>query len=307
MTSPSVRRALAAALVCTACGDGAGSPVGPDQPADDPVAPPANLAGMLVFIVPGGYLTAMDLVSGATARLGPIGYFHHVSPDGRRLVYNTRDQTPAIVIHDMDRRTGTLIDMPGRNVAPRWSPDGARILFWSSRTGVSQLWIMDADGGNERQLTHTPDGENLEGDWSPDGTTIAFRRCVGTGPGACSIWLIDATGSNLRQLTHAERHDQAPRWSPDGRRIALVRLTGFGAASNWDVWVMDADGRNMVRVTDHPHDEWAATWTPDGSRLAFFRFDHVADRSSILTVRPDGSELTLLVNGPEQPVYGPPR
>lgn len=295
-------RVSLAAVVCLACGSG-----GPSEPNGGPAQLPSSLAGMMVFIMPGGYLTALDLASGSTVRLGPIGYNHHVSPDGRRLVYNTRDPVPAIAVLDLAQRRDTKLAMPGTNVAPRWSPDGTKILFWSGRTGLAQLWVMDATGANARQLTATPDGENLEGDWSPDGSTIAFRRCAGTGPGSCNIWLIDEDGSNLRQLMHAERHDQLPRWSPDGNRIALVRLTGMGTDANWDIWVMDADGGNRVRVTDHPDDEWAASWSPDGARLAFFRYDNVADRSTIFTVRPDGTDQAMVLNGPEQPIYGPLR
>jgi Tol biopolymer transport system component len=311
MSAPRMSHIASAVLLCLACnGTGAGDPAGPSgptQPPAEPIPVPTSLAGMMAVIMPGGDLAALDLANGSTVRLGPSGYFQHVSPDGRKLIYTTRGQVPALAIWDLATRRGTAFDMPGRNVAPRWSHDGANILFWSDRTGRAQLWIMDADGGNQRQLTATADGENLEGDWAPDGATIAFRRCLGSGPGSCNIWLVDADGTNMRQLTVAERHDQNPRWSPDGRRIAFVRFTGFGDAASWDIWVMDADGSNMLRVTAHRDDDWAAVWSPDGERLAFFRHDNADQRSAIYSVRPDGTQLELLLSGPEQPVYGPAR
>src|SRR5207237_8894268 len=60
---------------------------------------------------------------------------------------------------------------------PRWSPDGKSVLFESSRSGTSQLWIVDATGGDARQLTSISTGANT-GIWSRDGTRIAFVSAV---------------------------------------------------------------------------------------------------------------------------------
>jgi Tol biopolymer transport system component len=313
MTTSATRLALVLAAACAACNSPSASeppPPAPPPPPADTTRPPADtlprtFVGRMVFIAPGGWLTAMDTENGATARLGIRGYFHHISPDGRFLVYTTPDETIALL--DLATRAHTVLQAARRSIAPRWSPDGSRILFWSNRTGRPQLWIMNADGSAATRITDNAGGENLEGDWSPDGSRIAFRRCEGSGPGACNIWLINADGTQMRPLSTAERQDQNPRWSPDGTRIALVRLTGPAGATNWDIWMMAADGTGLTRLTSHPDDEWAPAWTPDGRRIAFFRYNNTAQVSDIFTVTPDGSELTHLLTGPEQPVYGPAR
>jgi dipeptidyl aminopeptidase/acylaminoacyl peptidase len=71
---------------------------------------------------------------------------------------------------------------PGNDLFPAWSPEGSKLVFLSTRTGVSQVWVMDADGGNPQQLTTDPAPKDQVPDWSPDGTRIAYQS-FGTGGG----------------------------------------------------------------------------------------------------------------------------
>ncbi|HJN17873.1 MAG TPA: hypothetical protein QGH10_20400, partial [Armatimonadota bacterium] len=90
-----------------------------------------------------------------------------------------------------------LTDSMGGNFLPAWSPDGKRIAFMSTRTGVPEIWIMDADGTGQRQITLG--GGTFLPAWSPDGRQIA---CTSHG----QIWLIDADGGSPRQLTSEGRN-----------------------------------------------------------------------------------------------------
>src|SRR5204862_4766273 len=70
-----------------------------------------------------------------------------------------------------------LTDPKGKkDTNPRWSPDGERILFESTRSGTSQLWVVTADG-EAKQLTNISTGAS-NGIWSPDGTHVAFVSAV---------------------------------------------------------------------------------------------------------------------------------
>jgi TolB protein len=85
------------------------------------------------------------------------------------------------------------------NLNPSWSPDGRQLVFESERhAGTSCLYIIDADGNNERRLTWTK-GSDTQPSWSPDGERILFS---GTGSGVDEVYMIDRDGSGLTRLTH---------------------------------------------------------------------------------------------------------
>ena len=89
----------------------------------------------------------------------------------------------------------------------------------SRQEGVAfpQIWTMDFDGGNPRQLT-VGMGSKDHPAWSPDGTRNAFEWDAG-------IYTMDATGGDLREITppNTENDDDSPAWSPDGTLIAFRR------------------------------------------------------------------------------------
>ena len=113
---------------------------------------------------------------------------------------------------------------PGRNTfqsgvaGPRWSPDGRRIAFITSRDGMySEVSVMNADGTGVLNLTDdpAPDGEPA---WSPDGRRIAF---VSRRDGNPEIYVMNADGSGQTNLTLNPTSEHLPVWSPDGLEIAF--------------------------------------------------------------------------------------
>src|SRR5262249_43839218 len=86
-----------------------------------------------------------------------------ISPDAKQVVYvvgavdmekNTVPSSLWVASTDGKGKPRQLTNAPGKNDGhPRWSPDGKRILFASNRSGANQLWIIDLDGGEARQLT----------------------------------------------------------------------------------------------------------------------------------------------------------
>ena len=144
----------------------------------------------------------------------------------------------------------------------------ARIAFMSDRKGRSEIYVMDADGGNPKNLTNNNRFDE-DPSWSPDGKRIVFVAFMG---GNIDIYVMNADGDNQRRLTHHDdvdynpswspmgdnqqrltenrKNDWNPSWSPDGKRIAFSS-DRKGDIVNFEIYVMDADGGNQQRLTEN--------------------------------------------------------
>lgn len=174
-----------------------------------------------------------------------------------------------------------------RDGAPAWSPDSRRIAFYSEVGGKpADLFVIDADGGNVRQLTKTPEAEGYPA-WSPNGQQIAFESH--TANGNFDIYVMNADGSNVRRLTLDPKRDVGPAWSPTGLKIAFM---SDRAGTEFNLYWMNADGSGVEQLTSGETD-WFPQFSPDGRRIAFHRWNdvHVMDlegrRPTRLTVDPD--------------------
>jgi Tol biopolymer transport system component len=153
----------------------------------------------------------------------------HWSPDGTKIVYrdSTRgiNQNDEIYVMQADGSEKTnLTNDPADDWGPAWSPDGAQIAFSSTRANGSlpQLFVMDANGNNVRQLTER-EGEYPS--WSPDGSQIVFMSQEPAGGSNYEIYVMNSDGSGLVRLTNSPGSDGWPVWSPDGAKIAFTPLT----------------------------------------------------------------------------------
>jgi len=216
-----------------------------------------------------GDIYIRDFAGSAPIRLtthAGADYLARWSPDGTLIAFARSEPTAGTDVWVMDPtglNPSNLTNGVGFYNAPfDWSPDGRRILFVSSRSGNLDVWVMNADGSGQQQITNTPEDET-EASWSPDGATIAVERDAGL---SSDTWLMDADGSNLRNITNREKKDGAPSWSPDGTMIAYA--SSFGPGTN--IWVMDADGSNPRNLTNAVSGyNWDPAWSPDGSVIAF--------------------------------------
>jgi TolB protein len=135
-----------------------------------------------------------------------------------------------------------------------------KILVPSKRSGNFEIYLMNADGGDAKNLTNSK-SFNVFPTWSPDGKTIAFCRYdEGQLP---SIWTMEADGKNVKQLT--KEHDRGPAWSPDGKKIAFCRHVD----GNPEIFVMDADGSNQTNLTKNAAFDADPAWSPDSKQIAF--------------------------------------
>jgi Tol biopolymer transport system component len=103
-----------------------------------------------------------------------------------------------------------LIKDPAKDGCAEISPDGSDILFTSDRDGFSQIYLMDPDGSNIKQIT---DGSfnNYCGTWSPDGKQIAFTS---ERDGNTEIYVMNADGTEQVRITNGTANNGSPIWIP---------------------------------------------------------------------------------------------
>ena len=239
-----------------------------------------------------------------------------ISPDGKQVAYvltvvneakNRRESSIWMVAVDGKGEPRRLTVDGFNSTFPRWSPDGARLGFLSSRSADGgevarpQIWILPMGGGEAQVLSALKNGVSAF-QWSPDGKRLVAVGRSGpsddVAPGARKsdtrhyknisykfndtgwyddkrnhLWIVDAASGQDKQITSGEQwNDADPQWSPDGTRIAFVSdRTGheYDGEFNKDVWVIPAEGGALTRISDHPFEDNLPRWSPDGKRILF--------------------------------------
>ena len=178
-----------------------------------------------------------------------------------------------------------LTNSDGYDAEGSYSSDGSKILFASNREAYSRtltqaeqklfdddssyfmdLFVMDADGSNVKQLTNSPgyDGGPF---FSPDNSEVVWRRFNPDGNSA-EIWTMDIGGGNQRQLTSDAMVAWGPYYHPSGDYI--IYSSNVLGHANFELFLIDAEGTNTpVRVTNTDGTDILPVFSPDGSRLAW--------------------------------------
>ena len=148
-----------------------------------------------------------------------------VSPDGRRVVFDLLGDIYAMPVDGTGSGPAErLTSGPAFDMQPRFSPDGSRIAFSSDRDGLWNIWAMDADGKNAKQVSKEKRWFVNSPTWGPDGSYIYARRhfVKERSLGAGEIWMYHAAGSDGLQVTERngfQKDAGEPAISPDGKYL----------------------------------------------------------------------------------------
>ena len=227
------------------------------------------------------------------------------SPNGRKIVFERNRVERGTQLWMMRARGGhkrlLLSGLDGGRF-PAWAPGGRRIVFAADAArSTRQLFVYDLGSHRVTQLTH-PDSRGWSADqpdWSPRGGRIAFFRYTRTnGP---DLFTVRTDGTGLRRLTRTEALEFTPDWSPDGTQIAYTR-SWRELPCRSDVMVVDADGGTPSKVLDRGCADSDPSWAPNGRRIVLYSNRPARDSgpgrgAGLWTVRPDGSDLRLVIRG----------
>ncbi len=272
------------------------------------------------------------------------------SPDGKKINFHSAIQNEEIYV--MDANNGDLIKLASTSIPGNdflflrspcsWSPTGEKMLFnftlnmtnnfftghLDPYSGNGEIFVMNADGSEWKNITNSssssesepsqsPDGNKIvlglnrgkdneirlmsvsEPSWSPDGNKIAFKLNRGKDSEIC---IMNADGTELVRLTSNSSVDNCPIWSPDGRKIAYVsRRDG-----NEEIYVMNTNGSEQKNISNNPSFDRNPSWSPDSKKIAFDS-DRDGDRE-IYIMNADGSEQTRLTDNTlinTNPIWSP--
>src|SRR5438034_761076 len=180
------------------------------------------------------------------------------SPDGRyfAIAAKHKDRDDLVILDVKRDREVRRIAIPLNGLTtPAWSPDGKQLVFTGYDGGLSDLFIVNADGSDLRRLTNDKYAD-LDPAWSPDGKTIAFTTDRGGETdfgtlkfGNMRIGLYHLADGRIELLKHMDQGKNInPVWAPDGRSLAFVSDRSTGISNIFLIPVLRSD----TKASDRP-------------------------------------------------------
>ncbi|MGB3779634.1 MAG: transporter [Tunicatimonas sp.] len=215
---------------------------------------------------------------------------HGFMPDGQTIIMSHYDQ-PDVAYADLDFMTSRIYTLPIGGSKPQpvtpntpsfWhgvSPNGQTLFYAALRNDDIDVYAIDVEGGNEKQLTHTPgldDGPEM----SSDGKHIYFNSMRS---GKMELWRMRADGSKPTQLTDDAYSNWFPHPSPDGKSLAFISYLqdqGDAHPAMKDVALRLYDlstGKinELTRLTGGQGTINVPSWSPDGKQFAFVSYERI--------------------------------
>jgi len=214
--------------------------------------------------------------------------------------------------------TPTFLPPAGPSATPSISPTPSptpigggygQIAFASERTGVPQIYLINAmDGSGLQPITNLSEGA-CQPSWSPDGGRLAFTSPCQLNTDSyreSSLYIINADGTEMTPLTTAPGGDFDPTWSPDGSRIAFTSLRD----GRKEIYVLELATSMVTRLTFSDTDEESSqpAWSPFGNQIVYVKMR--VDALQIWTMTDAGQNQAQVVRSGQthwdfSPVWSP--
>jgi TolB protein len=254
---------------------------------------------------------ATDIQQNTTATEG-ADFDPALDPTGKRLLFASTRHSKHSHLYTKPIEGATLTqltDEQADDIQPVYCPAGKRIAFASDRAGQWDIYVMDANGRNVRQITNGPMAE-LHPSWSPDGRSLVYCR-VNAQRAEGELWVIDLDNPGMKRLIG---EGLFPTWSPRGNKIAYQRARERGSRT-FSIWTLEFSPEDVLYPTEVASSSTAAliapAWSPDGSQIAYVAIGSNSvtqiseksprlsdnEKSDISVVDADGRGMQRLTNG----------
>ena len=185
------------------------------------------------------------------------------SPDGKKILFvraYSDVHANLFIVEVKTRKLKRLTEGDNFDADPAWSPDGRTLLFGAKRAGEVHLYVMDANGENERQIGAKETNFGLVFPaWFPDGSKIAYTEKFDA---PLEIFVSGLEGEGKKQITNLGGYNFLPAWSRNGDTLAFEHYDS--RSSRGSLWLVDANGNNQRVLIRDIGGWWAGrpAWRP---------------------------------------------
>ncbi|SET00729.1 TolB protein [Methanococcoides vulcani] len=186
------------------------------------------------------------------------------SSDGKFIYYATEHVQPFSskfisirVVELADKSNTSQITENADKREPVMSPDGTKIAYLSKVSGNYDIWVMNPDGSESKQITDSASDEGAPS-WSPEGEMLAYSL-------EGNLWTVELSNRVpviLRNDTFENTH---PVFNPDGSKIVFAS----DRSGNSDIWVMNSNSLGIEQITFENSTQIYPAWNPEGDKIAF--------------------------------------
>jgi TolB protein len=212
------------------------------------------------FLTDGSYLVASPRFSPNSLKIAYLSYINQ--------------NNPSVYILDIETGQQEIIgEFPGMTFAPRFSPDGKKIVMSYSDPdiGNAEIYTIDLETRVLKRITNNS-SIDISPSYSPSGNQIVFNS---NRNGTRQLFITDSEGGNTKKISKQEGRYYSPVWSPEGDKIAFIKQEGV----SFYLGIMDTNGGNERMLARSFYID-SPTWSPNGNYLMYYKTERTSNDGS---------------------------